>query len=124
MNYYFEVLKKYAQFNGRARRKEFWYFILFNSIATMIFAIIGIAAHVPYLNNIYSLAVFIPYLAVTIRRMHDVGKSGWYCIIPIYNLILACTDGTPGENEYGEDPKGGTGFGADDYVKPFDINPA
>ena len=58
-----------------------------------------------YLDTIYSLAVFVPSIAVGVRRMHDVNKSGWYCLIPIYNLILACTEGTPGSNEYGPDPK-------------------
>jgi uncharacterized membrane protein YhaH (DUF805 family) len=57
------------------------------------------------LSNIYTLAVLIPGIAVGVRRMHDVGKSGWYCLIPIYNLVLACTEGTAGSNEYGSDPK-------------------
>ncbi len=84
----------------------------------------GTAMRFPLLNSIYSLAVMIPGLAVGVRRMHDVNKSGWYILIPIYNLILACTDGTSGDNEYGEDPKGREGFGAADYEKPFDINPS
>ena len=54
---------------------------------------------------IYTLAVLIPSIAVGVRRMHDVGKSGWFLLIPIYNLILACTDGVNGDNEYGADPK-------------------
>ena len=57
------------------------------------------------LSNIYTLAVLIPGIAVAVRRMHDVGKSGWYVLIPIYNLVLACTEGTSGDNEYGADPK-------------------
>jgi len=57
------------------------------------------------LSNIYVLAVLIPGIAVGVRRMHDVDKSGWFLLIPIYNLILACTEGTKGENEYGADPK-------------------
>ncbi len=57
------------------------------------------------LGTIYSLAVFIPSIAVAVRRMHDVGKSGWFILIPIYNLILACTNGESGENKYGTDPK-------------------
>ena len=58
-----------------------------------------------YLSSIYSLIVFIPSIAVMIRRVHDVGKSGWFCLIPIYNLILALTPGDEGENKYGSDPK-------------------
>jgi uncharacterized membrane protein YhaH (DUF805 family) len=124
MNYYFEVLKKYAQFSGRARRSEYWYFTLFNVIIAIILMVAGTAMRFPLLNSIYSLAILIPGIAVGVRRMHDVNKSGWYILIPLYNLILACTDGTSGDNEYGEDPKGREGFGAADYEKPFDINPS
>ena len=59
----------------------------------------------PLLGNLYSLAVLLPAIAVTIRRMHDVGKSGWYCLIPIYNIVLAATEGEKGANQYGPDPK-------------------
>jgi uncharacterized membrane protein YhaH (DUF805 family) len=62
------------------------------------------AANIEYLNLIYSLAVLVPGIAVGVRRMHDVDKSGWYLLIPIYNLILACTPGTDGTNQYGADP--------------------
>ena len=123
MNYYFEVLKKYGQFSGRSRRSEYWYFALFSTIASVILLGIGAAARFPLLGNIYSIAVLIPTIAVGVRRMHDVNKSGWFVLIPIYNLILACTDGTSGDNQYGPDPKGRAGFGAQDYEKPFDINP-
>jgi uncharacterized membrane protein YhaH (DUF805 family) len=105
MNYYFSVLQDYATFSGRARRSEYWYFFLFNSIITFLLGIIGIAAEIPILYAIYSLAVFVPALAVSIRRMHDVGKSGWYLLIPIYNFILVLTDSDSGENEYGPNPK-------------------
>jgi len=57
------------------------------------------------IGGLYSLAVIIPSIAVGVRRMHDVGKSGWYLLIPLYNLILACTDGDSGDNEYGSNPK-------------------
>ena len=56
--------------------------------------------------NIYSLGTLLPLIAVAARRMHDVGKSGWYMLIPIYSLILACTEGEAGENMYGPNPKG------------------
>ena len=120
MNWYITDLKKYVVFSGRARRSEYWYFALFNIIFSIIFAVIGTAIHFPALNTLYSLAVLLPSIAVGVRRMHDVDKSGWYLLIPIYNLILACTDGTGGPNNYGDDPKGGEGFGAYDYVKPTD----
>jgi len=100
MKYYFEVLKKYAVFSGRARRKEFWMFFLFNVIIGSVLSLVS-----NFLGGIYQLAILIPITAVGVRRMHDVNKSGWYLVIPIYSLILACTDGTKGDNKYGPDPK-------------------
>ncbi len=122
MNYYFGVLAKYAQFNGRARRSEYWYFTLFNLIILIVLRLIWFYYGFSILYTVYSLGVLIPGIAVGVRRMHDVNKSGWFVLIPIYNLVLACTDGTSGDNEYGPDPKGREGFGAADYEKPFDIN--
>jgi uncharacterized membrane protein YhaH (DUF805 family) len=101
------VFENYANFNGRARRSEYWYFILGNGIVSLIINILT-AVTTPklvFLSFFYSLAVIIPSIAVLVRRMHDVGRSGWYCLIPIYNLVLACTDGDYGKNEYGPDPK-------------------
>ena len=105
MNYYLKVLQNYATFTGRARRSEYWYFALFNLIISFGFGFICGLIQVPELANIYTFAIFIPSIAVGVRRMHDVGKSGWFILIPIYNLILACTDGVQGDNEYGADPK-------------------
>jgi len=105
-NYYIHVLKNYATFNGRARRSEYWYFVLFNTIISFGIGFIGGLISFGLLSTIYSLAVLIPSIAVGVRRMHDVGKSGWFLLIPIYNLILALTDGEKGENQYGADPKG------------------
>lgn len=108
MKWYLKVLKQYADFKGRARRKEYWMFVLFNAIISYGIIGISIGIDVPelsILNTIYSLGVLIPSLAVGVRRMHDVGKSGWYLLIPIYNLILACTDGETGSNKWGTNPK-------------------
>ncbi len=105
MNYYLAALKKYVDFNGRARRSEYWYFFLFNVIISIVLMFIDGAMNIAILGTIYSFAVLLPGIAVAIRRMHDVNKSGWYILIPIYNLILACTPGTIGSNEYGQDPK-------------------
>ncbi len=105
MNYYLKVLQNYATFSGRARRSEYWYFFLFNVIISIALGFIGGMMGISMLSNIYSLAILVPSIAVGVRRMHDVGKSGWFLLIPIYNLILACTDGVKGENEYGADPK-------------------
>lgn len=106
MNYYLEVLKKYADFKGRARRSEYWYFILFSSIISVILSVATSGmSMLKIISSLYTLAVFIPSIAVGVRRMHDVNKSGWFLIVPIYNFILACTKGTDGPNEYGNDPK-------------------
>lgn len=99
------VLENYANFNGRARRAEYWWFFLASLIASIVLQIIDSIIGMAILGTIYSLAVLIPSIAVAIRRMHDVGKSGWFILIPIYNIILACTEGDKGPNEYGADPK-------------------
>lgn len=113
MDWYLMVIKNYAGFNGRARRKEYWMFALFSTIISIVLTIIDKATGVNFISTIYSLAVLVPSIAVGIRRMHDVNKSGWYILIPIYNLILACTNGDSGENNYGSDPKGGSSFNND-----------
>jgi len=119
MNWYLQVLKKYAEFNGRARRKEYWMFALFNIIFLIVAMIIDNVAGttiggLPYglFYFVYVLAVFIPGLAVSVRRLHDVGKSGWFYLIilipivgAIWLLVLFCTDGVIGQNEYGTNPK-------------------
>ncbi len=110
MNWYLTVLKKYAVFSGRARRKEYWMFMLFNLIIGLILGFIeeitGISPETKrcILNDIYCLAILIPFIAVSFRRIHDVGKSGWFSLIPIYGIILAVTKGNKGDNQYGPDP--------------------
>ena len=109
--YYLGVLKKYAGFNGRARRAEYWYFLLFDFIIAMglvfIEGLLGITPHTDesVLFWVYNLAVLIPSIAVGVRRMHDVNKSGWFLLVPIYSFILTITEGTKGDNRYGLDPK-------------------
>jgi uncharacterized membrane protein YhaH (DUF805 family) len=112
MKWYLQVLRKYALFNGRARRKEYWMFFLFNTVILIILQILDIVngkfvfgSDYGLFYTIYGLAIFIPYLAVSIRRMHDSGESGWVLLIPVYNLIVACTKGDIGDNIYGSDPK-------------------
>lgn len=100
MNYYLKVLQNYANFSGRARRAEYWNFQLITFILSLVTRLLD-----DRLYLIYVLALLVPSLAVGVRRMHDVNKSGWFLIIPIYNLILACTEGTQGDNDYGTDPK-------------------
>ena len=114
IDWYLKVVRdNYANFSGRARRSEYWYFTLFNIlivIALMLLRIIADAFIILYL--IYLVAVFVPGLAVTVRRMHDVGKSGWFYFIaliplvgPIWLLVTLATEGDRGPNQYGQDPK-------------------
>ncbi|WP_445713055.1 DUF805 domain-containing protein [Flavobacterium sp.] len=122
MNWYLKVLKQYADFSGRARRKEYWMFVLFNMIfaivAMILDNVLGIAMEgIGYgpLYGLYVLAMLIPGLAVAVRRLHDVGKSGWMILITlipligaIWLLVLMVTDSNPGENQYGQNPKEAT----------------
>ncbi|MBF0567754.1 MAG: DUF805 domain-containing protein [Nitrospirae bacterium] len=112
MNWYLTVLKKYAVFSGRARRKEYWMFVLFNFLIIIALSVVGDILDFRLLSSIYQLAVLVPSIAAGFRRVHDVGKSGWFLLIPIYNLILACTEGTKGDNKYGADPKAATEIAA------------
>jgi uncharacterized membrane protein YhaH (DUF805 family) len=105
MDYFIKVLKNYAVFTGRARRSEYWYFVLFYMIIAIAVAVVANLINFPLLSTVLSFAFLVPSIAVGIRRMHDVGKSGWYILIPIYNLVLACTEGEKGDNQYGPDPK-------------------
>jgi len=112
MEWYLKVVRdNYANFNGRARRKEYWMFLLINLIIGFMLGFIEGALGIfsstkeSVLANIYQLAVLIPTIAVAVRRMHDVGKSGWFMLIPFYNFILAVTDSEGGENQYGPSPK-------------------
>ncbi|GAB3173775.1 DUF805 domain-containing protein [Streptomyces incanus] len=112
MNWYVEVLKKYAVFNGRARRKEYWMFTLFSVIASIVLAIVDAVTGIRVLEFIYAVAVLLPTLAVAVRRLHDTNRSGWWVLIGlvpfvgfIVMLVFLATEGTPGENKYGANPK-------------------
>ncbi|MDH6308266.1 uncharacterized membrane protein YhaH (DUF805 family) [Dysgonomonas sp. PFB1-18] len=108
------VMKHYADFNGRARRKEYWMFTLVSIIGMIVMYIVSLMlAFVSSTLGIICfsilglilLALTIPSIAVLIRRMHDVGKDWWYIFIPVYSFILAITEGEKGSNRYGSDPK-------------------
>ena len=114
------VFNNYANFDGRARRSEYWYFCLFNILVSLGFGVLlsladeGGALYriVMGLNGLYELSVFIPGLAVAWRRLHDIGKSGanWFWLfLPLVGAILLlvwyCREGDAGANQYGEDPK-------------------
>jgi uncharacterized membrane protein YhaH (DUF805 family) len=105
MNWYVHVLKNYARFSGRARRQEYWMFFLLNMIVAFVIGLIGGLLGVNALGSIYSLAVFLPSVAVGVRRMHDTDHSGWWILFPFVNLYLALKPGDSGENRHGPDPK-------------------
>lgn len=107
MNWYLKVLKQYADFSGRARRKEYWIFVLFNMVIGIISMIFSELLYITYL-----IATIVPSLAVGVRRLHDVGKSGWMSLIvliplvgAIWLLILLCTDSQLENNKWGQNPK-------------------
>ncbi len=119
MEWYLAVLKKYAVFSGRARRKEYWYFVLFNVVISFVLAIVdavvgtfSVEAGTGLFSGLYGLGVLVPGLAVTVRRLHDTARTGWWVLIvliPILGaivlLVLTALDSQPGENEYGPNPK-------------------
>lgn len=116
MNWYIEALKKYVVFSGRARRKEYWMFVLFNVIIYIVLffleTLIGGPGIVAYL---YCLAVLLPGISVGVRRLHDISRSGWWILIgfipvigTIILIIFMILDSKPGENKYGPNPKGVT----------------
>lgn len=118
MDWYFKVLRNYIGFRGRARRKEYWMFILVNLVLTGVLSILDkmlglkIAADEGMLTTIYGLLIMLPSWAVQFRRLHDTDRSAWWLLlvlIPIIGwiviLIFNCQNGTPGENRFGSDPK-------------------
>lgn len=113
MKHYTNVLKKYADFSGRARRQEFWMFTLIQAAIVIVLAIIDLALETfPLFLGLYFLGTLLPNLAVTVRRLHDLGKSGWWYFISfvpfvggIWLLVLTATEGQPNPNEYGPSPK-------------------
>ncbi len=105
MNHYLNVLKKYADFSGRASRAEYWVFLLVNIVAVFVLGMIH-----SVLMMLYMLAVTIPMLAVAVRRLHDIGKSGWMFLlsfIPFVNFVVIFwlfSEGQAGSNEFGANP--------------------
>ena len=108
-----EALKKYAVFEGRARRKEYWLHVLLYVICYMIAFFIDMATGTTIIfTSLVTLGLLVPTISVSIRRLHDTDRSGWWFllgIVPIGGLVLLiffCLDGTPSENRFGPDPKG------------------
>lgn len=112
MKWYLKVLRQYADFTGRARRMEYWMFVLVNSIIGVVLLILDSVLRTGLPGLLYSLAVLLPSLAVGARRLHDTGRSGWWLLISIIPLIgtvvlivFFATDGERAPNGYGPDPK-------------------
>lgn len=113
INWYLTVLKRYAEFSGRSRRSEYWYFALGNFIAAIVLNLLDLMlGSYGILTLLYSLLVLVPGLAVSIRRLHDTNRSGWWLLISLIPLIGAIVliifmvqEGDPNENQYGSNPK-------------------
>ena len=119
MNWFLQALRKYATFSGRARRSEYWYFFLMYLLIFVLLAIVdGITGSfsaksgVGLLSGVFALAMLLPSLAVGVRRLHDIGRSGWWLLIAfvpliggIVLLLFAVKVGPPGDNEYGAVPE-------------------
>jgi uncharacterized membrane protein YhaH (DUF805 family) len=120
MNWYIGVLKQYFAFDGRARRTEYWMFTLFNIIICVVLTVIDRMlgtwrpeSGVGMLSGLYCLAVLLPSLGVTVRRLHDTDRSGWWILLALVPLIgsiallvFMVLDSTPGPNRFGPNPKG------------------
>ena len=118
-SYYTGAFSKYFQFQGRARRAEYWWFTLFNMLISIAITVVEIGAGLTDLeatygplSTLYLLALFFPTLALGVRRLHDIGRSGWWLLIGIIPLIgivvlliFVCTDSERGENAFGPSPK-------------------
>ena len=125
MEYAILPLKRYLDFSGRSRRREYWLYFLVWTIGYYVIMYldsalglggkssgyaeggsVGFQMSGGILTWVYLAATIVPNIAVAIRRMHDQDKAGWFILIPIYNLVLALTEGTKGPNRFGPDPKG------------------
>ena len=119
MNWYLHVLKNYATFSGRARRKEYWMFFLISALISIVLTLLDILLgtySVEYeaglFSGLYSLLILIPSIAVVVRRLHDTDRSGWWILISLIPLIgvivlfvFMCLDSQPGTNRFGANPK-------------------
>lgn len=120
MKYFVDALKKYAVFTGRARRREYWIFVFIGALVIPIvigivlgflMSLLGVdgatgAEYINLVSIVYALLIITPGISVAIRRMHDIGKSGWWVIVPFLNVVYLFLDSQPSSNVYGKNPKG------------------
>ncbi len=118
-DWYYKVILNYTNFNGRARRQEYWYFTLVNVLVNLVMGIIDrVIGSVMQMDNfgffsvIYALFIMIPSIAVTVRRLHDSGRTGWWALIafvPVIGILVLLyfliQDSEEGSNQYGVSPK-------------------
>jgi uncharacterized membrane protein YhaH (DUF805 family) len=112
MDWYVKVMKQYVDFRGRARRKEYWMFVLINLLIAIAIGIVDAMIGFGILGFVYAVAVFLPSIAVTVRRLHDSGRTGWWILIGLVPfvgilviLVFMVLDSQPGDNAYGPNPK-------------------
>ena len=111
MEYFIGALKKYADFNGRATRKEFWMFFLIYIVIGIILNVVDALTGVPLFSVLYALALFIPSISIGARRLHDVSRSGWWqllLLIPLIGFIVLVVfwiQDSHEENKFGANPK-------------------
>ncbi|MTD27425.1 DUF805 domain-containing protein [Erwinia sorbitola] len=118
MSWYLAVLKNYAEFSGRARRKEYWMFILFNTLIQMVLMVLFFHTDGSFLQSpiliiygVYTVATLSPLLAVSVRRLHDTNRPGWWMLLyfvpfgGIVILVILCLDGDKESNRFGAPPK-------------------
>ena len=137
MSWFILAWQRATDFSGRSRRKEYWFFHLFNALAFMILIFAGISLDMLFLGAnhkggififmvmLYAVAAFVPSLAVTIRRLHDIGKSGWWyfiAFVPLIGglvlLVFTLLDSEPYANQWGLDPKASERFAPQPYAMP------
>lgn len=112
MDWYIKAIQSYAIFEGRARRKEYWMFVLLNFVFAIVAMIAGYLLRIPFLAGIYFLFSFVPSISVSVRRLHDTNRSGWLLLlnfVPIIGPFLIfywfCLEGSYEANQYGPPPK-------------------
>lgn len=119
MHWYFDALRKYAAFTGRSRRAEYWVFFVINFVVYLAAAFLDVMAGtfskemgVGLASGVYALFVLLPSVSVSVRRLHDTNRSAWWLLLgfvpiigPLVLFVIYCLEGTPGDNDYGGDPK-------------------
>ena len=112
MDWYLMAFKKFADFSSRSRRSEYWYFVLFNFLISLVLGFVDGFLGTYILSILYTVVIFIPSLAVGVRRLHDTTRSGWWMLIGLVPLIgfivlivFFAQDGHPGSNKWGRNPK-------------------